>query len=277
MAIVVVEDLLSGSSATFTTTEFVYERAFHVSGLEGGTKSKMLAEAASADGVPGLNQIHPSLNILYVRELRVDLDSDRSAVVIAVYRTLVGGEKSLEPTPASEARFVDTIEVGGALQQVSTTEDYANNRLAVGFIRHKGGVGGTEKTESSQIGVLSVMRPRLIKSWTRTFGFDPSGLAKEYLGKVNAVAWSADPGSKSREWLCVDFAGRSNDNGRTWPTTMSFEKSIEPPTYNWDEGVSWIEPSTGRPPNDITFGLGNGIEVYRIYPSADFNKLGLGT
>ena len=259
----VVEDLIQGSSASFDRSGHTYDRPFHVDGLT-GSASQMLYEAKTATGIPAINSRHPANAVMFCKSIRASMTGDRSAQVICHYESLKGSDPE-DPTADSA-----TIEVGATLQQITSVMDKDNEQLWVTYTP-------TDADVSRQNSEVSVMRPLMTKSWSVTFEYNPDMVAAKYIGHVNSVQWKIDDAkdAKPRQWLCTEFSARTNDNGITWPTTISFTKKDLPPFCCWDEAIWWVDKATGRLPTAPAPNEGNGMKRVRVYPEADFNKLKL--
>lgn len=259
MTVQVKLDVIKGASARFRLDSYSLTRAFIVSGLT-GDRDYMMVAAAAASGVPQLGSLHPTLPILYLDNQSCSAVGASSVRVLCNYQTREGMRITFGATENVSSRSL--IEVSANVQGVTTFVDYRGDLMKVyrtGF--------------DEQQAELTVLRPNRGKSFTLTLPFDPSDLAELFVGKINNSPWYVDPYSTRGQWLCTNISGRSEDNGRTYPTVFSFLKKNLPPTYTWDEAVPWRDPATQRPVPNAE--IGNGIAIYQLYEEIDFNQLGL--
>lgn len=146
-----------------------------------------------------------------------------------------------------------------------------------------------------QLAEMSILVPgggfnvKMIKSITTLSEFSSGGvnhIIKKWRGKVNENnGWQT--ASDKHHWLCSDVAPRlirkpieiadrtdNSDLSLTWWWALTFEFLWS--EDGWNPDVFWRDPSTGRPPSDLTphdDGPGRNVGTYRTeaYEAIDFS------
>jgi hypothetical protein len=93
----------------------------------------------------------------------------------------------------------------------------------------------------------------------------PEDLADIYTGTINSIGWRGDD---TGQWLCTNITGGSGDSGINWDNVYEFQRRKE----GWEGTVVFIDPNSGKPPNDIGT---DGKKVFDNYEETDFNELPL--
>jgi hypothetical protein len=175
----------------------------------------------------------------------------------AVDQDKVTFELLYKPPDANESvgeEAESVIEVGASVIQVETNKNAAGNVMSVQY-------GG-----STQGGLVSKFVPQTTISVTRREFGSPGSKARNYVGKVNSSGWSLDPGAQARTWLCTSINGRSIGGGG-YEVNYQFQYRDE----TWDETIVYMDPETGRPPNDVSDE--EGINTYIVYQTTNFNNV----
>jgi hypothetical protein len=103
--------------------------------------------------------------------------------------------------------------------------------------------------------------------FSRREGFSPAFKSRNFVGRTNSGTWGGDPPGS---WLCTRIEGVSDDGGQTFNVTYEFQYNID----TWLATVVFIDPDTGRPPENLI--EGEGLKQVQVYPRVDFNLLNLG-
>jgi len=258
-------DIIDGNRGRITHDGWEFDRIATVTGLTGDGHAR-LYEASTVAGMPQLYSVHPSVPFCYLMEKSVE-SIDSETVQFRLYY------KSAQVQ-------LDTIEIGGTLSQGETSKDVYGNRIEVGYKYPADYQLNTALQGQShwQGGTCTVLLPQhsIIKS-RREF-YNPSSIAKEYLGAVNSGPWSLDMTAAARTWLCTGIVGRSSDGERTYSVTYSFQYNAD----TWDLVARFLDPNTGKPPvifhGSYDAGQPTPDDVQTTWhgnPIKNFNNLGL--
>jgi len=243
------------SPAKFNKDGWEFTRGAIVQGLTAsGDARESEAVQAVIDNGQSLGSAHPTKPLVYLDSIGVQSMKGSVAILSLVYKTGGGTSGRTEETPANT-----TIEVGATLVQKEVNTDAFGNLLKVTY---KG---------REQGGTASAMVPQVTLSARRTEAQAPDDKAASYVGRVSAAGWRLSPGVAGA-WLCTSIVGSSSDGMQTWDVSYTFQRD-EDAEHPWWTQIVYTDPQTGRPPADVT--VGNGIEWYRLYATADFNALNL--
>jgi hypothetical protein len=147
------------------------------------------------------------------------------------------------------------IEVGSTLIQETVNTDVNGDLMTV------------EYNGQSQSGSVSIPVPQSTVRYQLRLDSPPGDLSRAYVGKLNSGGWWADTAAEPRTWLCTSIVGVSDDDGETYLTTFEFAYLED--TY--DEEVVYIDPETGRMPDDIE--IGTGTAVFQVIDAVSFNDI----
>lgn len=242
---------------------------------EGGT----IIENAVASDVQGQGQWLIWNAYLMLVANGIDIGTVHNVVVTAFVT-------DIEPTAVShntvtfritykEYRFpTSVIEVGSSVAQVETDKDAFGERVTVQYTypddyEWNAYLKGVTKT---QTGLLSKIQPEPSITITRRemiTGFDLTSKKLIFEGTTNEAGWELEPDALRDQWLCTSIVGRSQDNGRTYDVTYTFQYRRD----TWNETVRFIDPGTGQPPSDLV--SGTGYKDVFVYETANFNLLEL--
>lgn len=261
----VLKDIIDNPTARFTLDGWTMERTVVVTGVTGDGHEKLL-NAMNTSGIPALGTQHPSGADCYLREAIPTADDSDTVRIRFIYA---------DPTNMSYRQQLNTIEVGGTLSQVQTNYDRLDSVIGaeytypVDYEYHD----FSEKSEAdrtvTQCELVNKFIPEHTIVKTRLEYVNPSLIAIDFVGTVNAAGWNFAPSALSGTWMCTGIVGRSNDGGESYIVTYSFQHRVD----TWSTEVLFIDPYTGKPPTDLVDGVGR--ETYELYDIMDFNLLGL--
>lgn len=203
---------------------------------------------ADPDNRAGFGDEHPTSSRVFLEELAPEAETSADVRIRMLYRV-----PEFSPSDTDDADLV--IEVGTSLSQITANTDANGDLMTV------------EYNGLSQSGSVSVYVPESTVRYQVRKSGSPGALSRNYVGKVNSGGWLADPGAAARTWLCTALGGVSDDGGDTFLVTAEF--AYREDTY--DETVVYIDPETGRMPDDIVDGT--GIVVFQVYTEANFNGI----
>lgn len=272
------EDTIVGAKMVNTRRGPVVERRFLVVDLEGPSYI-IGALALQAAGIPRVNDLHPGIWGLPVSHVEFEpvKDSPSQGWVTAHYGYFETGGQFLNP-PSESA--VPEFEILGGVQPKDTVWDKNDDQIVTHILE-------AEDSENTKkvAGKVSIMVPKTGIRLRRREPFNPMAKSIAYRGHVNSIDINAV--NNSRCWLCTRLDAVTDDRGLSWNVTYEF--LYEPPTTNahaeedyiggWDIAVVAEDPKTGEimttdhprwadPPD-------GSVEVYRVYPEADFHALNL--
>jgi len=242
------------------------------------------SEALNTPGVPTRGQVHPSIPTINVSILRVELQDNQQALVIAEYKSLTTAEA--EPDENAEP----TMHIGATVQGGTTSLDFKGNQMLLDHSSTTNTLDAEGKSYEktllklpTQSAEVEVQFPSITISTTRKENSHPLFKAKAYVGKINSRPIFA--GNK-HEWLCTGIDGDTDDGGKTYTVTYSFQLAPDnagggfvPNT--WNPIVVYIDPETNAPiaTKNNAGGIGPlpdvGIKQFQVYQDADFNRLNI--
>jgi len=247
-------DVIEGS-AIFVSDEGVEIRRIAVISEMTGDAASRMVDAVADPRLPEIGSTHPAYGTATLREKSGRPLSHTAVEVTMLYRQ-ENEEQSYDP-------YQSTIEVGTALSQESSTDDYQGNLVTVIY-------NGKETPAT-----FSKLIPQTTVVARRQETMSPLFKSREYVGKVNSGGWTCVANTSARSWMCTRITGNSNDGGETFEVTYEF--AYRPPTPEgdpgWDKTVYYIDPTTGGMPEDAVPGV--GVKTVQIYEAIDFNGLGL--
>ena len=221
-----------------------------------------IAEAMALDDVPGMGDVHPDLDTLYVSGIRL---KSLDAKVLELEHIYTGRSSGIDNDFGfGTGGSGDSMEVGATVISEDRNADGDNVPLSVSYTDAEGVV-------HEQGGMVTILVPQMTKTFTRRTTYDPAYDAIDFVGAVNSAIWPLMLEARAGELLCTGIVGRSSDWGQTWEVTYSFQYN----SRGWDsQQIVYIDPETGRPPDDVVDG--NGVEtITGMYELRDFAGLQL--
>ena len=226
-------------------------------------------EALNADGLPRGGEQHPfPLQPLFCASRSVQLiDTDKAKV------TCKFQPGTIDNVPPDEgAGSTLQIRVGTTVQEVETSLDVNGDTIRVSYdyidIDEQG--NQTVRNES-QTGTVKYQLPMTVVTLSRKETRDPLDKSRIFVGRMNSGSVFGDP---AHWWLITKLEGESSNGGKSFNVTYEFQRKIG----GWDPTVVFIDPDTGRPPEDIleqTLAGGDAIRTVQVLGEADFFALGI--
>lgn len=267
MAIVVEFDKYVKQQGKYTSDGWEIERKALVTGLTGvGSKRFYDAVMAILADNP-LGTSHPHVEGCLLQEIIPEFEDIETVSCQLIYR---------EPSYSFAARDIPQIEIGASLNGKVDNRDANGDLITVSYTyptpykwedpnatptQKK---AGTTETVSKEVPYLGA---QMTLSITKKQYYSPENLAANFVGCINKYAWR---GYVASAWLCTGISGRSNDNGRSYDVTYTFQCDLE---STWKQHLVWIDPHDGAPPSDLVTDTGD--KWVQMYPSMDFAGLGL--
>lgn len=252
----VITDLISANSLTRTSSGFSSERSFLVDNVP-GTPEARLYNAVSTAGIPQINDPHPVLPDVIVTNVSAKPTTDPSQIIVTVSYSIpeVDEESIIEAEEDVPGSYSLTLASNTAVEL--TWFDINGNLLEATW------GGGWKRTYKS----VEVQRPQLTAIFNRIQLEPPSASQLLFIGKVNAVTWSGYP---PKTWLCTAVNSEQVKSGK-----HNVEYIFVYKYDNWR--VEIYSNLTGEEIAEIPYDRdsGNGYAKYDVYPSANFNNLGL--
>jgi hypothetical protein len=263
MAMKVTKDVIAGASSITTLYKGQEEvRVFVVENVVGDGYAK-LNNAKTGPDIPKIGDPHPSISGIIAKQIVGDGISTDIVTVAVKY----GPPDRLQPTPDQVI-----ITVGSSLTTAETNLDVDGNILQTQYT-YPDPYDETPHWKGSVLthaAMVQKLIPTSRASLTRLEDESPLFLSSFYVGRINVLPFL---GALAGFWMCTDISGDSQDGGKTYNVTYTFEYKYD----TWDQQVVFISSDTGDPPAFATQQeLDAGVRTYQIYPAIDFNQLGLG-
>ncbi len=281
MADEIAYEIVDGSGGRKTRTGWELDRIATVYNIDITVPASAVilyaVDVLEADGVI-IGSAHPSRSTLYLSDFELMGISTEAVKVRLVYKEFPFGDEvirvgAVTSQVVSNMGFLKnqtTKEFATSLTDMSVVFTFPTNYEGVNSALYAG------KTMTTGVEATLFIPERTIvvtKQEVVTGGY-VSELAREYVGMVNADDWDLAPGDAIGTWLCTGIEGISNDNGLSYTITYSFQYRAD----QWTQTVIYIDPNTGRPPDDVKLGVGTTISsknTYAMQGNALFNALGL--
>lgn len=231
-----------------------------VTGLTGPESGKSYAALSALAGQGVFRGApHPSVPLVYVDSIAIDMKDTSKARAIVEYRPANSSGPAPPGAPAV-TRF------GASAQYEETNLDGQGNLI---YVEHQVETTDEETGETfydqvRQTPRISKQVPHPVLTMTRTETSSPAAKALQYVGTVNASSWNGGP---SRTWLCVAIEGETADGGETFQ--VEYEFHFRPDT--WDLEVVFVGDD-GLPPPDLGPSGRKDINPYKL---TNFGALGL--
>lgn len=252
----VLRDIVDGAELVETEEGgLVATRIAYVDGVTGDGAAKNY-RALRTGGVPRLGEAHPAIPGLHCTTRRARPVAADTPTQYRITCTYTKGSGGVAGRP--------TKEVGAGLSQGTTHRDANGKLISYSYTAYATDEDGNvvdRKLITVYPGV-AVQRPQIVCRVKTTLRYNPTKLAKQYVGHVGG--WG---GGGARDWLCTNISGTMNDDGETYATT--FEFTLPPAGETWAATVEQIDaegnPIPGRSPLKVD-----------VFPWADFRKLPIG-
>ena len=233
-----------------------FKVTYLVTGLV-GTGSAKFTEALSATGLPAALSV-PTLSanlVLVKRTPRLIGDNNNTRLKV-----------DLEYVSKGDSPYNFVFTGGTSLKQIQTEKDGAGIPITLSHTWPADDPDFPSETKTQGASV-SVEAQEVRMTATGILSRDyPWRESAEWVGFLNSTPW-ADGGA--RQWRCQDVSFES------------FDKSTSPPKYlfhyefvfdglGWQPGVVFIDPRTGKPPENLV--AGTGTKTVGWYPTKDFNE-----
>ena len=256
----ITEDLVLGARFTVDRSGGTLVRLFEVTGLTPGRDT--LAQAASGqDGVSGsviprYGDPHPAVPGLFVAQVEAEpvKNSRTAARVIVKYSSPEFGSVPnvvrIAISGSSRSKLISKSPADGSLLLVKYTDPSGNNLQ-----------------EFLQFPSLS---PNTILEFTRQEPSSPLRLSTRFRRTVNASPWQ---GGDAKTWLCRGIDATSLGNLTRYEVKYVFEYDPD----GWERIEYYVDPYTGKVPDDVQFSQTNDRGIAKVLPYAvmDFAQLGL--
>ncbi len=255
-----VKELITDQSVGRDSSGWTAGRAFVVELSGNATPEQKLYTAAKTAGVPQYGDPHPVLPDVLVTDVaaRPIVNTTRNQVKVTVTYAVPDPDETSEAE--EDQASAGTVSLTTSLASEQTWNDVNGDFL---ISRWHGSLGVVVQ----QINQASVERPQLEVSFRQVETSIPKVKIENYLGKVNASAWSGFP---SKTWLCTKI-DVSQDKAGIYNVDYGFQ--YKPDTWRLTVVINLTQDQINDIPPDAE--TGNGFSVYDVYEVADFNQLGL--
>lgn len=253
-------DLIDGNTGRQTYDGLELTRIAVVTGVTGAAHKKLI-NALAAEGMPLIGSSHPDSATCWLQV--IELDSITGDIIkLRLQYSQKSQSSDKYPQPGEPAQ----IEVGSSLSQVEANKDIDGNLITVEYT-YPDDYKLDEKLQGEtikQCSLVSRLTPESTLIFNQTEYSSPGYKSKQYSNKVNDLVWqSGDEGT----WLCTNIVGRSNDGGATYHVSYTFQYRED----GWDDEAVFIDPNTGRPPEDVEDDV--GIKKIKSHKTANFDAL----
>lgn len=223
---------------------------------------------------------HQYMGGLYLDEISPEAMGPGQVKCRLIYRRMTAAEAAA--TAGGSVTDEPVLQVGTTAQQIQSDVDYLQRPITLTY------TDGVTTYSNTPAGPVPKFEPRTTLHFERTEPASPADKSKLYVGKVNQAGWEFDTAAPARTWFCSSLVGVSNDKGASFRVSYDFEYR----DWTWDEIVYYVDPTTGKPPEDIDpvdydhtdDGNGNLVELdiegngwkrWQMYSTANFNDLQL--
>ena len=262
MAIQVDVDVIEESALSETRDGYRKVRVYRVRGLTGEDDSRREYDAMIHASIPSIGAPHPS--IPGIRATQRDAVG-RGPDFVDLRVTYASPRRNIVQSVGEPPYF----EIGGTTERTTTNEDINGDPLRVSYRPNPNAPDSDTNPEATQTGTLSFQKPRLYFRLTRQEDKTPeevSDVAAAYIGHTNSATFAG----KAAGTLLMGPIIARGQSGES-PTEVSYEVFYD--RDDWRGTFAFVDKETNRIPENAT--IGNGIARAVVYPSADFNQLGL--
>ena len=256
-------DLVEGDvSLDCTADRKTITRQMLVINLEDPAYQRLI-QADQAYGMPRMGDEYPGLSTLTVRRLKYRAAKDTDKVYATVEYEGVEEQTDM------------VIDCDGVVDTIEANRDKNGDLMFVTFTPEGEGV---EPLKQPVLG--PTFRPGIVVTIPKKLNVEqgdskPVDLGIAYIGRVNQAGWRLAPGAPAKAWMCTAVRGTSQDGGKTYDASFSFQwrRVTDDNPSPWDlEGV-YIDPATNRMPDGVV--VGEGIKRFELVDDADFNAMNL--
>lgn len=157
------------------------------------------------------------------------------------------------------------IEAGSSLNQVTTNKDKTATAISLEYEYPdpnplKPELAGVTVTQG---GTFTKLVPERTLVYHLRELNSPQAFAHLFEGKVNDATWQS---GAAGTWMCSSITGRSDNSGENFSNTYTFQYRKD----GWDPEVVYIDPASGKPPDDVTAA---GQKIVATYDSFTFTDL----
>jgi len=262
MATELTVELIEGTRGRLTEEGWELTRKAIVSGFDAEMSGdEKIVAAAYATGMPSIGDEHPAFAEraygTYTTAYLVAITPEAiTSDAVTLNLTYKGGY-----TGGSHIGIAST----GAVTQTETNLDCWDNLIVVEYeypsdYKYNAALAGQTIEQGALVPMLT---PEYSMSVTQDQDHAPYALQDDYVGTINSMNWQSS--GDQYKWLCTGITGYKR--GTRWTVTYSFQYKKN----GWAADVVFIDPHTGKPPEDLVDGV--GYKSVHIYPEANFNNL----
>lgn len=261
MAVVVIKEIIAGATSSTDISKGVTEtRMFTVQGFVADGYAK-LQDVKLLPEIPQINEPHPNTGSIIVKQVSV-VGVSTDILTLAV--------RYAAPDIYKPTKDQVIITGGSSLTNAETNLDRNGNVIVTQYTypdpyKEAPHLAG----ETFQHGaMIQKLVPTSRISLTRLEDETPLFFSSVYVGRINSTPFLGAPAGF---WMCTEIPFDSQDGGKTYRTTYSFEFKYD----SWQQQVVFITESGDPPVFANPAELALGVRNYDIYPRADFTQLGL--
>jgi len=256
----IITDVIESQSLKRDTNGYSADRSFIIADIP-GTGVQKLYNAATMAGVPQYADPHPFLPEVSVTNISTKPLKDGSQAMVTVnYSVPTVDEKS----EADEDNLGSgTIVFSSTTANESIIKDVNGDLLVASYAGYNSATGFFVSTKYAE---AEIEIPQLRVTFTRTETSLPKSAVNTYLGKLNATPWS---GYEAKTWICSGINARQNKGKFDIDYSFIYKKE----GWELEVTVGITAADAAEVPLDVE--SGNGYARYQVYPTADFNALGL--
>jgi len=246
---------IEGTRGRLTEEGWELSRRAIVTGLDSTfSGDAKIIEAATAEGMPSIGDVHPAMATSYLVSITPEaVTSDTVSLILRYKGSYTGG---------SHIKVVST----GVVTQTETNIDAGLNLITVKYeypsdYLYNSALAGQTIQQGALVPFLA---PEFTMSVTQDQEHAPYALQDDYVGKINSTDWQYFDEDQYK-WLCTGITGYKT--GTRWTVTYNFQYKKN----GWPVDVVFIDPHTGKPPEDVVKGV--GYKSVAVYETANFNNL----
>ncbi|MCP5017112.1 MAG: hypothetical protein GY938_17850 [Ketobacter sp.] len=243
-------DLLESQIIEVDDAGYHAERIF-ITENNTGSKTSRLYNVTLSAGIPRHGDPHPVIPDIFVSNVRAEpLKSGEQFKVTVIYDPLSNDTDAVNGAGTISSSTGTTTE--------RTYRDINGNLMEVKYYLS----GGDSGSFAEGVRAVDVQRPQTTITLSRTELTVPKEAIEKYVGLINSIDWSGYP---PKTWICSGINFRENKNKYEVDYEFAYRRKT------WVAEVSININNTV--PSDAT--LANGIALYDVYETVNFNELGL--
>ena len=226
------------------------------------TDYSVLFSALEEAGIPIVGSGLDGEDNLILVERNPRLFDESTVDVDLVYEHILNEGQDLDGGSAEEV----LIESHSNVSQVSSYVDSVGAPITVEYTypNDDPDYPGQTKVQGVNIQVYQAQETILIKGIKTTN--DPRAYIQEFLGCINDLPWKD---GIAHQWMCTGASYKLHDIGPSKRYLFTFEFQFT--STSWNPEVTFIDERTGRPPEDLTTGVGYKYITY--HKEVDFDAL----